>query len=203
MADKTDRTRLQRYITNAFNEYLGKHRLNMEANNDLVGMRNRLYQSITALFAELDTKARYGVDIDYLHSDIPRVNLSQAECPYWLEGSIPEERPPGPTNDEIDSLIAKVQAAFFKEKQIPSSVAQQLETQIVYEIRKTFAIPNSNLAYTSRLYDRTRHFPWDMKQNTPCDICGGSGTRSGRKDCWPPRIRARSRRGKRQSCVCF
>ncbi len=172
MADREGRNRLQRYITNAFNEYLGRHRLNMAANNDLVEVRNRLFQSITALFAELDTKARYGLDIDYLHSDIPRVNLSQAECPYWLKGSIPVERPPGPTNEEIDTLIAKVRAALFKEKEIPSSVAQQLETQIVYEVRTTFVIPNSNLPYTTRLYDRTRHFPWDMKQNTPCDICG-------------------------------
>lgn len=171
MKKDATKNRLQQYIRDIFQEYFDMYSLPMEANNDLVELRNNLCQTIVALLAELDTKSRFGIDIDYLYSDIERVNLTDAECPYWLNGSILEARPPGPTNDEIESLIRNIQKLLCEQKGIPFMVSEKLSTQIIDDVKRTFTLPNTNLPFTDRLYDRTRHFPWDLKQNTPCDIC--------------------------------
>ncbi|MFH1023283.1 MAG: HNH endonuclease signature motif containing protein [Planctomycetota bacterium] len=86
---------------------------------------------------------------------------------HWLKGNIPQERPPGPTNSEIQQLLSNVDKICRE-----SNISFLTTIGITDEIRKTFIIPNKNLPFVKGLYDRSKIGGWLFKQNTPCEICG-------------------------------
>ena len=163
--------RIYQYITDRINAYLIKYRLPAELNNDLVKLRNDFSNFIKWVLAEQRTKERYGVDIDYINSNINRINLSEADNPYLLKGAINKARPPGPTNDEIEALLRIVRSKINELTDTDFVKRIAVTDDIVNEIKRTFAIPNENIPFTTQFYDRSPNAYPQFSQNIPCEAC--------------------------------
>ena len=157
--------------------------------NRLIELRNKMVYMHDYILSEIQAKKKYGIDIDFLNADVKRIDLTRADNPYWLDGEISEERPPGPTNEEIRKLLDKIREIYqnFKvnildrfREQDPSSevysVLHSMNYMLMHDIneaiKETFFLPNKNIKFTKALYDRTPNAPFDTRQNTPCEICG-------------------------------
>ena len=164
-------SRLHCYVRDAFNTIPFRHQLPMEINNALVEFRNNLYGFIDAIFAEQKTRDQYGVDVDYIQSEVRRINLKSAESPYWVKGEIPDGRPPGPTNQEVYDLQMRVRKRLAERSSDPVA-NMRLDEEIVDDIKRTFTIPNENLPFTRGLYDRSPNAYAGYDQHMPCEVCG-------------------------------
>ena len=148
-----------------------QHQLPMKTNNALVEFRNNLCRFIDAIFAEQKTRDQFGVDVDYIQSEVHRINLNNAESPFWLKGAIPDGRPPGPTNQEVCDLQMRVRKRLGTRSRNPVD-GMMLAEKIVEDIRKTFTIPNENIPFTRGLYDRSTNSYAGFDQHVPCEVCG-------------------------------
>ncbi len=173
---ETSKDRIRDYITKKIDSYLYEYNLPIELNNDLVKLRNDFTNFVKTILAEQNTKEKYGVDIDYINSNISRINLEEATNPYFLKGTIIEERPPGPTNQEIEALVHTIYSIFSDVKTIDAVERIHLMDDLVNEIKKTFFLPNQNIPFTNRLYDRSINSYPQSNQNIPCEICSENRT---------------------------
>jgi hypothetical protein len=170
--------RTEKTIYDLVKKYLSSNEQNYQESNEVVGIFWLLFKKI---FAELNIKKKYGVDIDFLNSDFRRLDLEKLESSYWFDGEIDKERPPGPTNSEIKKLMTEIHQVIVKhERRIREKSDDlfisllDLEQEISDLVRKTFCIPNANLPFTKGFYDRNPISHFQYKQNSPCEICGES-----------------------------
>jgi hypothetical protein len=165
--------RVEFFIDSEFENFKRKYDLSMEINNSLNELRYRLYELKSKIIGELKVNKKYNKNIDLIFSDLSRVNIEKQENPYWLEGEIVCERPPGPTNREVNKLIDTINEIMKKCFYCNDHISDTINSKIVEEVRRTFAIPNENIPFTKGLYDRTPIIR-GLKQNIPCAICGES-----------------------------
>jgi hypothetical protein len=164
--------RIELFIHSEFDNFLKKYNLPIEIHNALINLRNRLYELKIKIIGELKVNKKYSKNIDLIFSNLNRINMEREDNPYWLKGEIITERPPGPTNKEVKSLITKtfeiMKKCFYCEKHISKTITDE----IIEEIEKTFVIPNNNLPFTKALYNRAPIIKDRLNQNLPCEICG-------------------------------
>lgn len=172
--------RIDRYIKREFNILMNKYLSDSSIRNDLLNTQKYLLDLTTKLKAEIKTKKKYGINVDFLSAEISRISLGTIENSYWLKGNISKKRPPGPTNSEISKLIKDIRNLlneFGDKVRERNSIFISGETGLLHShlvdlIKETFIIPNKNISFTTDLYDRNLHKTINFTQNTPCQICG-------------------------------
>ena len=66
------------------NAILFQHQLPTETHNALFEFRNNLDSFIDAIFAEQKTRDQFGVDVDYIQSEVRRIDLPPVVGPLFM-----------------------------------------------------------------------------------------------------------------------
>lgn len=170
--------RIDRYIKREFKIFMNKYVLDPSIRKDILNTQKGLLDLTTKLKAEIKVKKKYGIDVNFLNAEISRLDLGTIENTYWLNGNIPERRPPGPKNTEIKKLLDELNKQLnnfsdqIRKKNDTSIHIESLRLDLINLIKETFILPNKNIPFKQGLYDRNPNKTYNFNQNTPCQICG-------------------------------